>query len=111
MLVEGDARLASDPGAVEPHIRRNEWFACCFVDYAASDGMIHRFSDVVPNFRGHFTRLFGDQLRTARKVRAVSTGRCNTGLQFTRRRLKAQGLSRALVETQRDLVEMGLSVD
>src|ERR1700733_7851872 len=68
MLVEGDARLASDPGAVEPHIRRNEWFACCFVDYAASDGMIHRFSDVVPNFRGHFTRLFGDQLRTARKV-------------------------------------------
>ncbi|MBB5330808.1 hypothetical protein HDF14_004444, partial [Edaphobacter lichenicola] len=42
---------------------------------------------------------------------AVSTGRCNTGLQFTRRRLKAQGLSRALVETQRDLVEMGLSVD
>ncbi len=28
---------------------------------------------------------------------AVSTGRCNTGLQFTRWRLKAQGLSRALV--------------
>jgi hypothetical protein len=42
---------------------------------------------------------------------AVSTGRCNTGLQFTRRGLKAQGLSGALVETQRDLVEMGLSVD
>ena len=42
---------------------------------------------------------------------AVSTGRCNTGLKFTRRRLKAQGLSRALIETQRDLVEMGLRVD
>jgi len=42
---------------------------------------------------------------------AVSTGRCNTGLKFTRRRLKAQGLSRALIETQRDLIEMGLRVD
>ena len=29
---------------------------------------------------------------------AGSTGRCNTGLKFTRRRLKAQGLSRALIE-------------
>jgi len=43
--------------------------------------------------------------------RAVSTGRCNTGLKFTRRSLKAQGLSRALIETQGDLVEMGLRVD
>jgi hypothetical protein len=42
---------------------------------------------------------------------AVSTGGCNTGLQFTRWRLKAQGLSRALIEAQRDLVEMGLRVD
>jgi len=47
----------------------------------------------------------------ARKDGAGSTGRCNTGLQLTRRRLKAQGLSRALVEKQRNLVEMGLSVD
>jgi hypothetical protein len=44
-------------------------------------------------------------------TRAVSTGRCNTGLQFTRRRLKAQGLSRALIETQGDLVEVGLRVN
>ena len=42
---------------------------------------------------------------------AGSTGRCNTGLQFTRRSLKAQVLSRALIEAQRDLVEMGLRVD
>jgi hypothetical protein len=42
---------------------------------------------------------------------AVSTGRCNTGLQFTRWRLKAQGLSRALIETHRDLIEMSLRVD
>jgi hypothetical protein len=41
----------------------------------------------------------------------VSMGRRNTGLQFTRRRLKAQGLSRTLIETQRDLVEMDLRVD
>src|ERR1700760_3353443 len=42
---------------------------------------------------------------------ASSTGRCNTGLQFTRRRFKAQGLSRALIEAQRYLVEIGLRVD
>jgi len=45
------------------------------------------------------------------KSRAGSTGRCNTGLQFTRRRFKAQGLSRALIETQSYLVEIGLRVD
>ena len=45
------------------------------------------------------------------KTPAGSTGRCNTGLKFTRRSLKAQGLSRALIETQGDLVEMGLRVD
>jgi hypothetical protein len=28
---------------------------------------------------------------------AGSTGRCNTGLEFTRRSFKAQGLSRALI--------------
>src|SRR5271156_3299017 len=44
------------------------------------------------------------------KSRAVSTGRCNTGLQFTRRRFKAQSLSRALIEAQSCLVEIGLSV-
>ena len=31
------------------------------------------------------------------KMWAGSTGRCNTGLQFTRRGFKAQGLSRALI--------------
>jgi len=41
---------------------------------------------------------------------AGSTGRCNTGLQFTRRRFKAQSLSRALIEAQSYLVEIGLSV-
>ena len=41
---------------------------------------------------------------------AGSTGRCNTGLQFTRWRFKAQSLSRALIEAQSYLVEIGLSV-
>jgi hypothetical protein len=45
------------------------------------------------------------------KSRAASTGRCNTGLQFTRRGFKAQGLSRVLIEAQSDLVELGLRVD
>jgi hypothetical protein len=44
------------------------------------------------------------------KMRAGSTGRCNTGLQFTRRGFKAQGLSRALIEAQGYLVEIGLRV-
>jgi hypothetical protein len=44
-------------------------------------------------------------------TRAVSTGRCNARLQFTRRRFKAQGLSRALIEAQSYLVEIGLRVD
>ncbi len=34
------------------------------------------------------------------KSRAGSTGRCNTSLQFTCRRLKAQGLPQALIEAQ-----------
>ena len=41
---------------------------------------------------------------------ASSTGRCNTGLQFTRWRFKAQSLSRAMIEAQSYLVEIGLSV-
>jgi hypothetical protein len=45
------------------------------------------------------------------KTRAVSTGRCNTGLEFTRRSLKTQGLSGALIETQSYFVEIGLRVD
>ena len=49
--------------------------------------------------------------RTPLYIAAGSTGRCNTGLQFTRRRLKAQGLSRTLIQAQRDLVEMDLRVD
>ena len=44
------------------------------------------------------------------KSRAGSTGRCNTGLQFTRRRFKAQSLSRALIEAQSYLVEIALRV-
>ena len=36
--------------------------------------------------------------------------RCNTGLEFTRRGFKAQGLSRALIEAQGYLVEIGLRV-
>jgi hypothetical protein len=31
------------------------------------------------------------------KTPAISTGRCNTGLEFTRRSFKAQGFSRALI--------------
>ena len=42
---------------------------------------------------------------------AGSTGRCNTSLKFTCRSLKTQGLSGSLIQTQRDLVEMGLRVD
>jgi hypothetical protein len=40
------------------------------------------------------------------KTWAVSTGRCNTGLQLSRRRFKAQGLSRALVQAKSYLVMM-----
>jgi hypothetical protein len=45
------------------------------------------------------------------KCPAGSAGQCNTRLQFTRRGFKAQGLSRALIEAQRYLVEIGLRVD
>jgi hypothetical protein len=41
---------------------------------------------------------------------AVSTGRCNTGLEFTSRSFKVQSLSRALIEAQGYLVEVGLRV-
>ena len=54
-------------------------------------------------------RAFLDALRSAIvpvKRRAGSTGRCNTGLQFTRRSFKAQGFSRALIEAQSYLVEI-----
>jgi hypothetical protein len=44
------------------------------------------------------------------KTWAVSTGGCNTGLQFTRRSLKAQGFPRALIEAQRYFVDFGLRV-
>ncbi len=44
------------------------------------------------------------------KNEAVSTGRCNTGLQFTRRSLKSQSLSWTLIEAQSYLVEFGLRV-
>jgi hypothetical protein len=42
---------------------------------------------------------------------AGSDGRCNTCLQFTRWSFKAQRFSRALIQAQRDLVEMRLGVD
>src|SRR5271154_1985529 len=41
---------------------------------------------------------------------AGSKGRRNTCAQFTRWSLKAQSFSRALIETQRDLVQFGLRV-
>jgi hypothetical protein len=43
--------------------------------------------------------------------RAGSKGRCNTCAQFTRWSLKAQSFSRALIETQRNFVQLGLRVD
>jgi hypothetical protein len=42
--------------------------------------------------------------------RAGSTGRCNTISKFTCRSLKAQSLSRALIEAQSYLVEIALRV-
>ena len=41
---------------------------------------------------------------------AGSTGRCNTGLKFTRRSFKAQSFARALIESQGYLVEVRLRV-
>ena len=37
-------------------------------------------------------------------------GRCNTGLEFTCRSFKAQSFSRALIEAQGYLVEIGLRI-
>jgi hypothetical protein len=54
---------------------------------------------------------FGNFESNLLKSRAGSTGRCNTSLKFTCRSLKTQGLSGSLIQTQRDLVEMGLRVD
>src|SRR5271154_5979021 len=42
--------------------------------------------------------------------RAGSEGRRNTCAQFTRWSLESQSFSRALIETQRDLVQLGLRV-
>ena len=42
--------------------------------------------------------------------RAVSTGRRNTGLEFTRWSFTIQSLARALVEAQGYFVEVGLGV-
>jgi hypothetical protein len=41
--------------------------------------------------------VIGNFVTNLPKCRASSTGRCNTGLKFTRRGFKAQGLSRALI--------------
>jgi hypothetical protein len=61
--------------------------------------------------RGSRKWVIGNNEIGLTESRAVSTGRCNTGLEFTRRSLKTQGLSGALIETQSDLVEIGLRVD
>jgi len=50
MLIEHGAGLPSNPNAIKPYIWRSKWFARCFVDYAAIDGLIHRSSDVYPRF-------------------------------------------------------------
>ena len=42
------------------------------------------------------------------KIRVVSRGRRNTGLQFIRRSLKSQGLSWPGIESQSDLVQLRL---
>jgi hypothetical protein len=63
----------------------------------------------VPGKRG--AGVSGNFVTNLPKLRAGSTGRCNTGLQFTRRSFKAQGFSRALIEAQSYLVEIGLRVD
>lgn len=47
---------------------------------------------------------------TSPKPRAVSTGRRNTGLEFTRWSFKAQGFPWALIQLQGYLVEIGLGV-
>ena len=41
---------------------------------------------------------------------AVSTGRCNTGMEFTSWSFKAQSFPRALIELQGCLVEVGLGI-
>lgn len=40
--------------------------------------------------------------------RTGSDGQCNTCMNFTRRILEARGFSRALIQAQRDLVELRL---
>jgi hypothetical protein len=42
----------------------------------------------------------------SRISRVVSRGRCNTGSKSTRRSFKTQGLSRPLIQTQSDLVQV-----
>ena len=44
------------------------------------------------------------------KERAVSTGRCNTGLESTSWSFKVQSLARSLIEAQGYFVEVGLGV-
>jgi hypothetical protein len=45
------------------------------------------------------------------QIVAVSTGRRNTGMEFTRWSIKVQSFSRALVELPSHLIEVGLGVD
>ena len=44
------------------------------------------------------------------KTRAVSTGRRNTGMEFTSWSIKVQSFPRSLVELSSDLIEVGLGV-
>jgi hypothetical protein len=66
----------------------------------------HLVAKIFHKLCGSLRNLFVYWLNTL----ASSTGRCNTGLQFTRRGFKAQGLSRALIQAQSYLVEIGLRV-
>ena len=52
----------------------------------------------------------GKEKPTSREVGAVSTGRCNTGLEFTRWSFEVQSFSWALIEAQGYFVEVGLRV-
>jgi hypothetical protein len=63
MLIERGARLASHPDAIKPYIRRGERFARCFVYYAATDGSIHRSSNVVfIDFRSQFIQTYNGRI-------------------------------------------------
>ena len=61
-------------------------------------------------FSKTFKRVVGANPGEYLKRGAVSTGRRNTGMEFTSRGIKVQSFSRALVELASHLVEVGLGV-